>query len=830
MSVFAILAMLFSFANVSSAAACGSSGTPTVSTDQADYGAYDTALISGSGFGCGEVLSVKVTAPDGSVLAGDGMGSPGPDVVTTDSNGEFTLSYALSGTIPGGPTSDADGAYSGQSGTYTIEVASADGTLLATVTFTDQSQLANPVPSSMIVTLNGLSWVYVSPCALNGCTTGILIGKDGFNFATQAQWALRPPPSAFNSKCASPWFDLTWNHCDFGDLNAGFVGSAPRGGLPAGNSGSVPMVSFWETLLVRVSNAPPTANAGGPYSGNEGSAIAMSGASASDPNAGAGDTLSYLWSVNSPLCSFSNANILNPNLTCSDNGSFTVTLSVNDGVNPAVTSNASVTVSNIAPSASLVNNGPISEGSSAAVSFSGVSEPSSVDSGSLHYAFDCNGGSLAASTYTGSGTANLTSCSFADNGSYTVSGKIMDKDGGSNEYTTAVTVNNVAPTIAISGASNVNEGSSYSLTLGAITDPGTDTVTTYLVDWGDGNSDSLLTHTYADGPNNYNIKIDLTDEDGTFTNAANALSVTVDNVKPTIAISGASNVNEGSSYSLTLGAITDPGTDTVSAYLVHWGDGNSDGLQTHTYTDGPNNYNITVDLTDEDGTSLNRANALSATVDNVAPTITGISVNMLQTLTGTQVTFTGSATDPSGPDTTAGFKWQWSVDAGAYTAFGASGANTFSTSFLSCGTHTVTAQAKDKNDGVSAPFSSGSVSAFEAHFLAPLNEGMNNLVQKGKVIPVKISIGCNGVPLTGLAPAIQLLTGDQTTGNETVADEVETLSSSAADTTGIMRTADSMYIYNLQVPSTASIGALYTIRVRPFGTGADMRIILKIRK
>ncbi|HEX9330822.1 MAG TPA: hypothetical protein VF896_02965, partial [Anaerolineales bacterium] len=72
--------------------------------------------------------------------------------------------------------------------------------------------------------------------------------------------------------------------------------------------------------------------------------------------------------------------------------------------------------------------------------------------------------------------------------------------------------------------------------------------------------------------------------------------------------------------------------------------------------------------------------------------------------------------------------------------------------------------------------------------------------------------------------------GDQTTGNETVADEVETLSSSAADTTGIMRTADSMYIYNLQVPSTASIGALYTIRVRPFGTGADMRIILKIRK
>ena len=51
---------------------------------------------------------------------------------------------------------------------------------------------------------------------------------------------------------------------------------------------------------------------------------------------------------------------------------------------------------------------------------------------------------------------------------------------------------------------------------------------------------------------------------------------TSNNVAPTIAISGAANVNEGSAYSLTLGAVTDPGTDTVTSYIVHWGDGNSD--------------------------------------------------------------------------------------------------------------------------------------------------------------------------------------------------------------------------------------------------------------
>ena len=83
-------------------------------------------------------------------------------------------------------------------------------------------------------------------------------------------------------------------------------------------------------------------------------------------------------------------------------------------------------------------------------------------------------------------------------------------------------------------------------------------------------------HTYADGPNDYNVTVDLVDEDGTFTNAANALSVHVNNVAPSIAISGAANVDEGSAYSLTLGAVTDPGTDTVSSYVVHWGDGSSD--------------------------------------------------------------------------------------------------------------------------------------------------------------------------------------------------------------------------------------------------------------
>src|SRR5262249_31698926 len=147
----------------------------------------------------------------------------------------------------------------------------------------------------------------------------------------------------------------------------------------------------------------------------------------------------------------------------------------------------------------------------------------------------------------------------------------------------SITVNDVDPTIALSGSATVNEGSIYSLTLGAITDPGQDTVTGFKINWGDGLSDTfsgdpsrgVKSHTYADGANNFTITVELTDEDGTHS-ASGSKAITVNDVDPTIALSGNPNVNEGSSYLLNLGAITDPGQDTVTAYKINWGDGTSD--------------------------------------------------------------------------------------------------------------------------------------------------------------------------------------------------------------------------------------------------------------
>ena len=155
---------------------------------------------------------------------------------------------------------------------------------------------------------------------------------------------------------------------------------------------------------------------------------------------------------------------------------------------------------------------------------------------------------------------------YADgDASYVISATATDEDGTYTAGTTvSLTVHNVAPTLTISGATDVNEGSIYTLSLSSL-DPGTDTITQWTINWGDsievvsGNPASV-THTYADGDANYIITATATDEDGTYA-AGNTVAVAVHNVAPTLAISGAASVDEGSSYTLNLSS-NDPGADT----------------------------------------------------------------------------------------------------------------------------------------------------------------------------------------------------------------------------------------------------------------------------
>lgn len=249
--------------------------------------------------------------------------------------------------------------------------------------------------------------------------------------------------------------------------------------------------------------------------------------------------------------------------------------------------------------------------------------------------------------FAGAGTGVLSaSHTYADDGVYTVTVSVFDSAGGSDTKSFSVLVNNVRPRLAISGPTNVNEGTLASWTIGPVIDPGDDTVSQYIVHWGDGETNTfssaelnalgrIVSHRYADGPNNYTIVVDVIDEDGTHPGAGTH-RVTVRNVPPVLVVQVDQTINEGETLNLSgidgppLGLFVDPGIFDMHTVVVDWGDGTiepanklTSGIAvtlggTHRYADD-GLYQVTVTVTDKDGASDTKS--FLVTVLNVAPQV-----------------------------------------------------------------------------------------------------------------------------------------------------------------------------------------------------------------
>src|SRR5207245_939757 len=282
--------------------------------------------------------------------------------------------------------------------------------------------------------------------------------------------------------------------------------------------------------------------------------------------------------------------------TYADNtpGGYTVTVKVTDKDGGPGTTTFTVNVANVNPTATLSNNGPIDEGGNATITFSTPFDPSSTDSAAgFHYAFSCTNGSLAGATYAGSGSTPSQLCSYADNGTYTVRGRIIDKDDGYSEYTTIVTVNNVAPSVTPPSNQTANEGASTAFNLGSFSDPGVnDNPWAVDVNWGDSSPHTTFTtstqgalgtqsHTYADNtPGGYTVTVTVADKDGG--SDSKSFNIDIHNVAPTVTAPTNQSAFEGTSTSFDLGSFTDPGAaGAPSAIHVDWGDGPSHPTLNH---------------------------------------------------------------------------------------------------------------------------------------------------------------------------------------------------------------------------------------------------------
>ena len=123
-----------------------------------------------------------------------------------------------------------------------------------------------------------------------------------------------------------------------------------------------------------------------------------------------------------------------------------MTITATDGAQTSTTDFALV-VDNVAPTATIGSDGPVLTNTPATVSFTSPADPSTDDlAAGLHYAFACDGGSLASATYATSGTTPSTQCTYVAAGPHTVTARVIDKDGGFTEYQSTVTVR-LPPTI-----------------------------------------------------------------------------------------------------------------------------------------------------------------------------------------------------------------------------------------------------------------------------------------------------------------------------------------------------------------------------------------------
>ena len=362
------------------------------------------------------------------------------------------------------------------------------------------------------------------------------------------------------------------------------------------------------------------------------------------------------------------------NHTYSDNGAFTVLVNVSDGDGGTATDTFRVTASNLPPTAGAGAGRTVAEGTPVTLTAT-VSDPGAGDTHAYQWSVSASNGQVVPA-----GTDPSFTLTPTDQGTYTVSLRVTDDDGAFASDVVVISVSDVAPAVALSGAATVPEGSPYLLTIGAVADPGADTVAQYRVHWGDGTPIETLTaaavaaaggnvtHTYQDGPATRSISVDLVDEDGTHAGAGD-LNVAVQNVTPVITSLSPSATTLAEGGTLTLGgSFEDAGLLDAHTVRIDWGDGTAKqsvslapGARqfgaTHQYRDdSPSGARITVQVNDRVADSAAVTSDLS--VLNVAPTFKSLALSATSATEGAMLTLTGDVDDAGALDShTATIDW-----------------------------------------------------------------------------------------------------------------------------------------------------------------------------
>ncbi|MDQ6717586.1 MAG: lamin tail domain-containing protein [Gemmatimonadota bacterium] len=478
------------------------------------------------------------------------------------------------------------------------------------------------------------------------------------------------------------------------------------------------------TQVVTINNVAPSGVFASPAPVNEGSSFTLSINNATDPSsADMAAGLSYRFDCGTGFGSWTSSSSFS--CVATDNPGGSVAAEVQDKDGGVAHYSGAVVINNVAPTAVFSNNGPRDEGTGFTLRLDGVVDPGPADvAAGFQYRFDCGNGPGA---WQFSPSAF---CPAADNGTFSVSGEVKDKDGASTIYNSAVVVNNVAPTADFTNNGPVNEGSSYTLTLANGTDVSSVDVAAglqYRFDCGTGfGSWGSSPSASCPAPNHgtFNVAGEIRDKDLGVSSYAG--SVTVNNVAPTAVFLYTGTVSEGTPFTLKMNNGTDSPADMAAGleYRFDCGAGFG-GWGSSTTVTCPTVDNGDAAVGGEVRDRQGAASAYSGTVSitSVAPTGTfssAVSVNEGSTY---NLTIT-DATDPSSADVAAGFNYRFDCGAG-FGAWGSS--NTVSCEAADNPGNVTRGEIRDKDGAVTAYDGTVTISnvAPTASFSnsGPVNEG-----------------------------------------------------------------------------------------------------------
>ncbi len=373
---------------------------------------------------------------------------------------------------------------------------------------------------------------------------------------------------------------------------------------------------------VSTDNAAPVANAGGPYTVDEGSSVALTALESHDLDE---DLLSYGWHFlpTPDLDAEFDQEGANVTTTFADDGLYAVRLTVQDPAGKMDRVYAGVRVNNVAPTIdSLTTSSPISEGDELLVRVL-ASDPGA-DLLSYYYDWENSGNFGDASDFE-------TSRRFMNNGSFLLRVMVRDDDGAIRIADTPVEVLNAAPEVRqVVLPPEVGEGSLVPVTIIA-QDPGNDPMTYALDLDNDGvfevdlGSESSGTLSYPED-GFYQLQARACDNEGLC--ATKLTSISVANVAPTITqVDVTSPISEGQVATFTVFA-TDSESDIDE--LQYGFDFDNDGdfaddriqsTSTTTYTfANAGLFRVGVRVSDSDGGVT--TTSVDVSVTNVAPSVT----------------------------------------------------------------------------------------------------------------------------------------------------------------------------------------------------------------